>query len=159
MDFTVKEISEAMQLTMPQARAVVKVCKLYEKARKHEKYSYQVWLDKICNTFGIEEIFEVSPQYPDSDEIGFEYLNTGDTYQSTIIFDEGKTYISSWGDTLEAKERELYEELDQPRACICQACNHHCFYADQGADHRLEALRGELRCPNCGDKLHYVRRY
>jgi hypothetical protein len=160
MDFTTKDIEECMQVSKPRARAIVKVCKLYDNAkRSHLKFEYARKLDQLCDTFGIEGISEVSLQYPDSDEIEFDYLNVGDTYQTTIIFIDGKTTLGSWGDMLEEKERELYEDLNHPRACICEECNHHCFYANQDASHRLQAIHGGLECPNCGGKLHYSMRY
>lgn len=45
---------------------------------------------------------------------GIQYLNTGDTYEMTICFlsgngDDGKFFISSWGDCVERLEMEGIE--------------------------------------------------
>lgn len=159
MKYNPKEISEIFQVSLPKARAIIKVCKGYDNAdRNYLRNNYADSLDKLCGTFGIEGINETSLQYPDSEEIEFEYLNVGDTYQSTIIFKDGKISLGSYGDMIEEIERDYYEALGHPRACICEKCNHCCFYANQDASHRLEAIRGEISCPNCGGIMHYEKR-
>jgi hypothetical protein len=159
MIYNPKEISEVFQVSLPRARAIIKVCKGYDNAdRNYLRNSYAYRLDKLCDTYGIEGIKEESLQYPDSKEIEFEYLNAGDTYQTTIIFKDNKTSLGSYGDMIEELEKEIYENLGHPRACICESCNHHCFYAKQDARHRLSAIWGEIPCPNCGGSMHYDRK-
>ena len=161
MDFTAKDISEALQVDMPKARAIVKVCKLWLKGSWSDQQYYIEWLDKACETFGLEHLYEESQDYPDcNEEIEFDYLNAGDTYNSTLIFLDPKygpreVLLSTWGDMYEQWGRDKYEELGQPRPCICPDCNHHSFYEDQSASRRLESLKGELPCPNCLKSVHF----
>ena len=159
-DFTAKDISEAFQVDIYKARAIRRACKLWINASWSDQQNIIEWLDKACGTFGLEGVYETSPQYPYSEEIDFEYLNTGDTYNTTLIFLDPKygcreIILTSWGDYIEQWERDKYEELGQPRAAICPGCNQHCFFEDQDSSHRLEALKGELQCPNCLGELHY----
>ena len=64
------------------------------------------WIDKVmevlnelAETFGVEAIFRES----DDSWPTFLYLNTGDTYAPTLIFNCEKLtiYVSSWGDVVE----------------------------------------------------------
>lgn len=157
IDFTAKDISEAFQVDMPKARAIVKVCKIYDKQGyvDSDRDTLQ-WLDKACGTFGLEHIDETSQSYPDIC-LEFSYLNAGDTYASTLVFDldESKITLTSWGDAIEHLEHKQYDYLEGPRPAICPSCNHHSFYEDRGSSHRLEALKGDLQCPNCLEELHY----
>ena len=161
MDFTAKDISEVFQVDMPKARAIKKVCKLWLNANSYKEHYFTDWLDKACNTFGLEGVFEESQDYPDcNEEIDFEYLNAGDTYTGTLVFLDPEygpkeVLLTSWGDYYEQWGRDKYEELGEPRPAICPSCNQHCFYEDQGADRRLESLKGELTCPNCLGELHF----
>ena len=161
MNFTAKDISEAIQVNMPKARAIIKVCNIWLKGSWDNQQHCIEWLDKACDTYGLEHLCEESQDYPDcNEEIEFDYLNAGDTYASTLIFLDLKygpkeVLLSTWGDVYEQWGRDKYEELGQPRAAVCPDCNHHCFYADSGASRRLESLKCELQCPNCLKSCHY----
>jgi len=51
-------------------------------------------LDEVLNTCGVESLRLKNGQFAD-------YLNTGDTYASTIIFVKGRYCIGCWGDLVE----------------------------------------------------------
>ena len=68
-----------------------------------------IWLD--CS-FGVEYITLPNDEY-------IPYLNTGDTYSSTILFMDGKFVISSWGDIYEQKEQEYCDENSVLRCSYC----------------------------------------
>lgn len=60
-------------------------------------------LDEVCETFGVVPIWgEDDFRYPVAD-----YLNTGDTYSATILFNRisGTFRITTWGDFFEKNER------------------------------------------------------
>lgn len=60
--------------------------------------------DKVLDTFGIESVFEEG-EYGDP---AMMYLNTGDTYNATLVYDVGEDelYASTWGDWVEHAELE-----------------------------------------------------
>lgn len=59
-------------------------------------------LDRVLKTHGVEAI------PPSAQEPAFLYLNTGESYESTVMYSTGdeKFFVSSWGDTFEVWERE-----------------------------------------------------
>ena len=60
--------------------------------------------DKVLDTFGVEAVFEEGEyRYP-----AMTYLNTGDTYNATLVYDvdEDELYVSTWGDWVEDTERQ-----------------------------------------------------
>jgi hypothetical protein len=63
-------------------------------------------LDEICETFGVEHI-------QDNDNTLIYYLNTGQTYTSTLIFrrDLNRFQVSSFGDFIEWWECKHKREL------------------------------------------------
>jgi len=62
-------------------------------------------LNMVLDCHGVESLTPDGSIYP----IGA-YVNTGDTYTTTIILDEdGEFHVTSWGDFLEAWEREQAE--------------------------------------------------
>lgn len=48
-----------------------------------------------------------------------EYLNTGDTYIPTVCHENGKCFVSSWGDWLEQAEREYCQAENVIRCANC----------------------------------------
>lgn len=58
-------------------------------------------LDECLGTHGVEALGDVRTYGPPA-----EYLNTGDTYAATILFDHlaGNFKLTSWGDWLEKNE-------------------------------------------------------
>lgn len=60
-------------------------------------------LDECLGTFGVEALGEVQTYGPPA-----EYLNTGDTYSPTLLFDHitGKFCLTSWGDWFERNENK-----------------------------------------------------
>lgn len=56
-------------------------------------------LDEIAETYGVEAIFENSSRMSPA----FEYLNTGDPYAPTLIYDHdtNRFRVTSWGDIVE----------------------------------------------------------
>ncbi len=68
-----------------------------------------------------------------------QYLNAGDTYESTVIEENGELSVSSWGDWYEGVEQEHCEEEgvircgycgeftpveEEWRDTVCESCNH-----------------------------------
>lgn len=82
----------------------------YARSCYRDPYDSPMWrrtlvlhaLDAMCGTHGVETIggddddFRTPPP--------FEYLNAGDTYATTLIFDRGKDEITigCWGDLVES---------------------------------------------------------
>jgi hypothetical protein len=64
--------------------------------------------DKVLKTFGVEAIWEEG-EYSQPAAI---YLNTGDSYALTLVFDyvEGELMLTGWGDYVEHFEREYGDE-------------------------------------------------
>lgn len=63
-------------------------------------------LDKVLDCHGVEALIPDGCMAP----IGV-YLNTGDTYSPTVFLNEdGEFSLTTWGDVLEAWEREQAEE-------------------------------------------------
>lgn len=58
-------------------------------------------LNEVLGTYGVESIGEVQMYGPPA-----EYLNAGDTYAETVVFDHlaGNFKLTSWGDWLEKNE-------------------------------------------------------
>lgn len=65
-------------------------------------------LNELIEGFGVEAI-GTSPDFTSPPP--FEYINTGDTYNATIIRDnrKGRFFISTWGDVVETHPR-LFRE-------------------------------------------------
>jgi len=70
--------------------------------------------NELVKGFGVESI-EL-----DGETIGY-YVNRGDSYDETIIWDEsnGEFIISSWGDFLEESEQSYCEEYNQIKCGYC----------------------------------------
>jgi hypothetical protein len=73
-----------------------------------------------------------------------EYLNTGETYTPTVCHENGKCFVSSWGDWLEKAEREYCQAENvilcancgeftpydgETIACVCESCGYSMFFA------------------------------
>lgn len=65
-------------------------------------------------TFGIEGVTTCGA--------AFSYLNTGDTYNATIVHIDGEYRVSTWGDEVERIEHEYDEENG---TVACGYCSHH----------------------------------
>ena len=59
-------------------------------------------------TFGVE--YCSVPDNADSPAKSMAYLNTGDTYSETVICEDGKCSVSSWGDWYEQAEQDYEDE-------------------------------------------------
>ena len=61
--------------------------------------------DKILGTHGVEAVFEEGDYDGDA---AMTYLNAGDTYAATLVYDVGEDelYVSTWGDWVEWAERK-----------------------------------------------------
>ena len=62
-------------------------------------------LNGEAETFGVEYIAHRDDGWRVDDQYGIEYLNTGDTYTATLLFDHHKQTwrVCSWGDIVEAR--------------------------------------------------------
>ncbi len=65
--------------------------------------------NKLTNSSGVEYVPDRDDTYTSA--YGLEYLNQGDTYDTTLIYDKGKGrfFISSWGDEVERHPRRFGE--------------------------------------------------
>lgn len=62
--------------------------------------------------FGMEYL-----SLPTGNEVA--YVNTGDTYNATLLHVDGEWIYSSWGDVYEAAEAERTEETGEVRCGYC----------------------------------------
>jgi hypothetical protein len=116
MAFTVARLVERLQITEEQAQRIIGVIR--GKVSPFEVPSTAAWrkqcyhdpdpakpetrmhaIDGILGTFGTEAIWGRSCTQPVA-----EYCNTGETYDSTILYDyvNAKYRLTSWGDWVEA---------------------------------------------------------
>jgi len=98
-------------------------------------------LDDVIDGFGTEAIRDPD----DSDNIIAEYVNTGDTYNGTIVFDhETSEYVlTTWGDWYEGWINEQNEENDTVQ---CGYCSHLTpLHFDDGESDWRETI-----CEQCG---------
>lgn len=73
-------------------------------------------------------------------ERSMEYLNSGDTYSATVAVEDGKVFVTTWGDWYEAAEAEYCKENSVLR---CGDCGK--FTPDvEGVDWH------EVVCEHCG---------
>ena len=91
------DISDDYPQTQLQSR------QLFNPWSRHE-YAMQV-INELLGTFGVEAIWserDSCKPYPN-----MEYLNTGDTYDATLVYDFDREIfqVISWGDWLERAER------------------------------------------------------
>lgn len=70
-------------------------------------------LDAVLDGFGVEAITDEN-----TGELLATYVNQGDTYTTTIVRNArtGEYLLTSWGDFLEAHEREAAEEREECEA-------------------------------------------
>jgi hypothetical protein len=54
-------------------------------------------------SFGVESLEAQGERYA-------QYLNTGDTYSVTLLYDEGEWYVTTWGDWMEQAEQKYAED-------------------------------------------------
>ncbi len=120
LNYSLKEISNLLNVdreTAKQIRGVIAgtidpetipdvsewVLKCFNRPRDHEIVFDA--LNRLMETYGIEGL-ENDANYIDSyfQHFNFLYLNTGDTYKNTIIFDcdTFKYFIGTWGDIVES---------------------------------------------------------
>jgi hypothetical protein len=52
-------------------------------------------------TFGAEGYTSEYTNDFDGDDLSFQYLNTGDTYESTVCYMDGRFFVGAWGDIVE----------------------------------------------------------
>jgi len=93
----------------------------------------QKFLDRCgWKTFGVESI--------SVGNASADFLNTGDTYETTVLEVDGRCLVSSWGDWYETAETEycMDEEVIRCAYCshftpndrddwqdvVCESCNH-----------------------------------
>lgn len=60
-------------------------------------------LNEVIEGYGIESQSYGDDQY-------FSYVNMGDTYSATIIYDDGEYIFTSWGDYIEEIERREHAD-------------------------------------------------
>jgi ribosomal protein S27E len=77
-----------------------------------------------------------------------EYLNTGDTYSTTLVLTDDyvngvKLIITTWGDWYEEQERWVYEHFSAVR---CSYCGHFHVMGEDRSTH-------DTKCDRCGHHL------
>jgi hypothetical protein len=94
----IKEIESGFQVSRISAiRAVI----ILERFAYHKPFKALKILDVLLDGFGVEYI--ASSNDTCFDYYGIEYINTGDTYSTTILYDrdKDKMFLCSWGDIVE----------------------------------------------------------
>jgi hypothetical protein len=80
---------------------------------------------------------------PKAETANVEYVNTGDTYDSTLCRNaEGVWFVSSWGDVVEESERQHADATNEHRCCNCGTWT----------PMTLQLLKDEYHCPDCVGK-------
>ena len=110
---SVKTLQARLFISRDKARAVRAAMEHYRRgdydnSNAHPSFAvYEVMqdIDKILETCGVEYIHGSGN---DSMQ-GLYYCNTGDTYKTTVVFDEKteRFRVSSWGDIVEKQERRF----------------------------------------------------
>lgn len=96
---SVKTLVDRLHITAAQAKELRKLMADAKVSRVLDA------ADKMMNTHGVEYIASSEDTYRSRD--GLEYVNTGDTYTTTLIYDHGSSRykVMSWGDIVEADMR------------------------------------------------------
>jgi hypothetical protein len=82
----------------PKANAWFSSC--YHEPRRRERIL--ACLNELLGGFGVEPIWGNDPYWPEA-----EYINTGDTYSLTILFNGTSFMVTAWGDWFERNEKRL----------------------------------------------------
>jgi len=71
-------------------------------------------IDAVIEGFGIESVALEEDEYGDAPygSDSFLYVNTGDTYNATIVLYRGDFYLTTWGDAYEEWKIEEQEDED-----------------------------------------------
>lgn len=82
----------------------------YNNPRGNEAILYAI--DAVIEGFGVESVALEQDEYGNApyDSDTFQYVNTGDTYNATIVLYQGDFYLTTWGDAYE--EWKIEEEDD-----------------------------------------------
>lgn len=132
MKITNREIQDAFQVNEAEAALA-----LYHLANVDCEGKTMQDLNDLLGGFGVEPIR--NPE--DSDDIVAEYINTGDTYNTTILRDieTGEFLLTTWGDWLEEYENKVCAEQHKIRCGHCGS-----FTPNDRYDWR------DVRCESCG---------
>lgn len=112
---SIKKLEEAFPGYGKEIRAVlvdVKARNANEHLARYESQCYgtlRAWnrrliaADGIANTCGVEYIAHKDDGYREGSQRGLSYLNTGDTYTPTLIYDHNsdRYFVSDWGSVVE----------------------------------------------------------
>jgi hypothetical protein len=101
---TQKQIYSFLEKNCPRAWKHLDTC--YHAPKTSELV--MMGLDELIDGFGVDLLTEEGEPSPLPSEIPklAEYINTGDTYNPTIIYYKGKFSLGTMGDWVEAMERE-----------------------------------------------------
>jgi hypothetical protein len=93
---SVKKLSESLNISTANARLIRSAMDAGQSVQKVLRLA-----DKIMDAHGVEYIQSGEDTMYDKD--GLDYVNMGDTYDTTLIFDhrKGRFIVSSWGDIVE----------------------------------------------------------
>ena len=93
---SVKKLSESLNISTANARLIRSAMDAGQSVQKVLRLA-----DKIMDAHGVEYIQSGEDTVYDKD--GLDYVNMGDTYDTTLIFDhrKGRFIVSSWGDIVE----------------------------------------------------------
>ncbi len=104
-------------------------------------------LNDLLGGFGVEAIRDPT----DSDTIIATYINQGDTYDATIVFDEDKSefVLTTWGDWFENWENDQNEE---DGTLTCGWCSYRTPYDPEEEDEEGNTLDWhDVICESCGN--------
>lgn len=93
---SVKKLSEGLNISTADARLIRSAMDAGQSVQKVLRLA-----DKIMDAHGVEYIQSGEDTMYDKD--GLDFVNMGDTYDTTLIFDhrKGRFIVSSWGDIVE----------------------------------------------------------
>ena len=112
----VKKAIASCELPLAQGKSERKLLRLIDKGPKwdssHGSHAIAAFLRKLDSFFdwsyGVEGIFEFKDggsvdctNYDEDEIIDVQYLNAGDTYATTLLWEKGKLRIGCWGDCFE----------------------------------------------------------
>lgn len=118
------EVKKLFSFTEEKAQLVADLCngeifldQFENKPRQEQEQLVLAAINDIIRGCGVEAILD------DDNNVIAEYVNTGETYSGTVLYDHalGEYILSTWGDWYEAWEHEEEEDND---TTTCGWCSH-----------------------------------
>jgi hypothetical protein len=113
----ISDMITRLRITQEQAKELHSMMRNWEwseYAAEGETTQYTIMerANEIMNGFGVENLTDENAYDPYWQNTIALYVNMGDTYNSTLLFDvgEGEFILTTWGDWFEEYERRKNEE-------------------------------------------------